>query len=341
MLRAAATNFRPAGAALDLLVNDKYRTFFQRFRQHLLQDNTQQDAESYASSTDFLLSAGGIPTGAAYNVLGNTKSDDYGLVENTIVIPRAEFLSVKEMIRFDNKPHEAGMCVTKMGATYFACGVNTKVPENYLRDFRCYIRAGHWTFIDATGPCKEDPNPSHTSYGFFVAVYNAIPNIDSPPKDPQFGFVEVVPVSAFSSLGIGGLSDYLNLTLRLHNQAGVDFTSGSGTFIAADNTKLQFDFNRDGGEAPFLSSQYGPTWDGADGPISQGASNRLVVTITLPGNASPTVIMNFADSTNPICAGCWKGAASPPAVEARGGRVRAVRWCGRRGFEIRRGDDGR
>ncbi|MBV9601958.1 MAG: hypothetical protein JOZ87_34580 [Chloroflexi bacterium] len=285
------------------MVNDAYRSYFQRYRQNL--PESRQDSEAYVSMPGFLLSAGGTPTDRAYSP--NPRPDDDSVVENTALIPKGEYLSVKDLIRFDNLPDKAGMCVAPASASGFACGVNTKIPPNYLANSNCVIKTGRWTFIDVAHlPCRDpsQQNAALAKYGFFVAVYNAIPDIDSPPKDPQFGFLEVVPVSSLLGLGLSTLTAYEDLTLNIHMQAAVDFTSGKGTFIAADGTQIQVDFYRNDGEAPIFSSGDVSTWDRADGPIFQNSGSPDLVKITLPGNVSPSIIMDFTNVKSPVCTGC-------------------------------------
>ncbi|MEO8410548.1 MAG: hypothetical protein ABI478_08240, partial [Propionivibrio sp.] len=169
---AAASDYQPPDAVIDLMVNTSHRTYYQDFT---------PPGEIYAAEPDFLIAGGGINGTYAYTVGGIGKDEDLGVAQPTVLVPTGEFTTSEKMIRFrrpQNSDDFTGRCV----APGFACGFEPTIPPLYTRIPECVDRRGPWTFIDFSSDICKDLE--HREFGFFTAVFRG---------NDGFGVLEVVP----------------------------------------------------------------------------------------------------------------------------------------------------
>ena len=227
MVLAAATTYQPPNLVLDLMVNPAHRSFFQRFR--------HAGAEVYSAEPDFLISAGGIPTGHPYAngvEVVFVGDDDYGSAVPTTLMPTGQFTTVERMIKvFDpSLVDNVGLCV----APGFACGFFPAPPPWYTSADRvgCWVHSGDfpaWTYIDRLSPgCA---NPSHPEFGFYVAIYRG---------DDEFGFFEAVPKAKLAGVPF---QEFINIHTNRNATRRYDHHSDN-VYTAWAGNEIRFDVRR-------------------------------------------------------------------------------------------------
>jgi hypothetical protein len=183
---AAASNYQPPTAVIDLMVNTSHRSYYQDF---------SPPGEIYAAEPDFLIAGGGIVGTYAYTVAGIGKDEDLGVAQPTVLVPTGQFTTSEQMIRFrrpQNQDDFTGRCV----APGFACGYEPTIPPLYTRIPQCVARRGAWTFIDfSSDACKD---AEHREFGFFAAVFRG---------SDGFGLLEVVPKARLNGSTLTAFAD--------------------------------------------------------------------------------------------------------------------------------------
>lgn len=152
MLLAAIGQYRTPKLILDLIVNRRHAEYFQAFH--------HTGIEIYASSKDFLITAGGV-----YMPVFDFFSDQMnGWAMPTSLMPTHGGLDASQFVRFMGQNNDADRINTCV-APGFACGLNPSVPASIPTN--CLETQGNWTFMDFTSDqCK-------LKYGFFAALYTA------------------------------------------------------------------------------------------------------------------------------------------------------------------------
>jgi hypothetical protein len=266
MQEMAVSSYQPPPLIMDLIMNQAHRHFFERFK--------HDGVEIYSGEPEFLISGGGIWTGAsiAAVILGADASDDQGLALPTVLIPTQmpivgaglppnTYTDVTNFVRIDGVGSSPchGQCTDSGGPNPnrdrvmtcvtqdFACGINPVIPLSYLSNPACAHEAdqtvndhvtGHWTFIDRqSSACIGAQPPGTDPLGFSVAVYKA--SMDGETTCQMFnGGVDT---------GCDGTYDGTNLTYGFFEARGVSEGShglpGGDTFQSFWQTVLR---NNDG-----------------------------------------------------------------------------------------------
>jgi hypothetical protein len=188
----AVGTYRVPYMILDLMMNNSHRTYYQRIR--------HAGVEVYSSSSQFLITGGGIWMESVHGHDEFNKYADAGWALPTTLMPTAGGVDRAGFIRIDGAREDHNRVNTCV-APGFACGLNPFIPPTYFiasgsintrsgsSPAPCSRKLGPWTFIDASGRCNSDRR-----YGFYAAVYS------SPCVTPacriaagSFGFFEAVP----------------------------------------------------------------------------------------------------------------------------------------------------
>jgi hypothetical protein len=179
MVLAGIHEYRVPDPILDFFIKREHRRFYQRFHHtHTTRDSgvVQQADELYAGSPSYLITAGGHPTGRAYEghfgPVFSGKTADFGSAIPTTFMPTGSGLTLESMIQFgqytdaitDNGPVKHHMCV----APDFACGAGvfpTAEINNAGPDDRSIVKQGPWTFVNRGHSGMQTP-------GYYLALYD-------------------------------------------------------------------------------------------------------------------------------------------------------------------------
>jgi len=317
LIYAAVSDYRLPTQILDLAI-DKSRPYLQRIH--------HEGVEIFASSTGYLLTAGGIETGFSSQIAFSGRPADRGAAVPTVLIPTAGVLERNDLIRFEGgEAHDGNTCVT-LG---FACGLNPTRPALYDP---CRTDDGNWTFINTAGctlPGAPDPvgpagNPGPYLY---VALYSdvcsdanaafCVPYKEScseaeagqPDRFPyctseeeRFGFLEVVDAPADADAAFAGFQTFMDgVKVRNPSPIGPDLISA---YQATDGRLIQFDPGRGqkaSDEWAILAIDGVATeldmddWDLAEGDRIEADDG--VITIHHPSLGD--IVLNFTDRDQP------------------------------------------
>lgn len=299
MIYAATSTYEPHDLIVDLAIRKTSGTY-QRIRHH--------GFEIYSSSPAYLVSAGGVQTGPANEVVGFSNTDDRGAaVATTLMLPtRAQ--SVTQLIRIEGPKVDHGdkgysfdhnLCVWKG----FACGFNVRIPPEVTTNRpppapACVIQDPPgpfgWVFIDTA--CL-DPAASRA----FVAVYREPCLVLG---DCNVGVLEVVEAGPSADFAA------FRTTVKLANPAGFmsqqadgsvpgSYRTSSGDRIGFDCAAHQRDPQRWGIESvngvrqPDLQH-----WPAAEGVIRTSLEPKVKVTIRNPALARE-LELDFTDLKQP------------------------------------------
>ena len=182
MLRAGRGRYRVPDMVLDMVIDKRSNTYFQRFR--------HEGVELYASSPEFLISAGGV--------FREGRGSEQGWALPTILMPTADGADRNELIQISGSTEpkiQANTCV----APGFACGLNPWVPDAVPQ--ACIKRSGNWRFINFATQWNRTPGCDRP-YGFYVAVYSTPCRTSvcraaagGPDSPQQFGLFEAAEAS--------------------------------------------------------------------------------------------------------------------------------------------------
>lgn len=184
MQMAAVSDYRAADMVVDFILDPSRRSYYERIHHF--------GVEIYASTPDYLISAGGYWMGGPYTFGGATTDDDDGPVLATTLMPTGSDRSVGDLIRIDGFNRSAidtrnrlNTCV----APDFACGIALRIPRAYMNRAGCVVDrpsssdgTRHWLFIDAASPACIDPARTGR---FYVAAF-----IAGDPNGDNRGFFE-------------------------------------------------------------------------------------------------------------------------------------------------------
>lgn len=179
LVTIATTKYRLPRAIRELALDKSGFRYFQRF--------AHDTAEIYASTPDYLISAGGEHTPAAFSVPHtwnplvnaiadalNSQAGEEGIAAYTTLIPTGGPQHLEQLIHFRGHS-ETNRRKSTCEAPDFACGLQLVIPNRYLG---CGVRDGHWMFIDASCAALGE--------SFYAAIYD----------DGAVQFMEVSPASA-------------------------------------------------------------------------------------------------------------------------------------------------
>lgn len=227
MLRAGRGRYRVPDMILDMVIGkSQIHTYFQRFR--------HEGVEIYASSPEFLISAGGI--------FREGRGEEQGWALPTMLMPTADGADRNEFIQISGST-EPKFRVNTCVAPGFACGLNPWVPDAVPRT--CIKHSGKWRFINFATQWNPTPGCDRP-YGFYVAVYSA-PCMTSMCSDaagdsdsPQFGLFEAAKASE------GYLFDqFISDVLAKNEDASKSWDSErANAYETVKGTKLIFTPNR-------------------------------------------------------------------------------------------------
>jgi hypothetical protein len=251
MLLAALTSYRVPEIVLDIMMNKSHNKYYQRFfhgdRSSIHKKTIKGGVipggiEIYASSKEFLLSAGG-----AWFPSGNGDWDEFNGYEDCANAISTTLIPTKCGTDRDD-------CIQIMGAQSFrvrnntgvlpgfACGYNVYIPPRYLfrgegliRDITdCVIRRGNWTFINATKTCSL----ASEDLGFYVAAYiedmsvvNPVDNVSRVMNN--FGFFEA------ASADDKGFSDFVGAVWGKNGTRSYSF-GGVNEYHTSDGRRIVF-----------------------------------------------------------------------------------------------------
>lgn len=318
MIYAAVSDYRVPTAILDLAI-DKSTPIVQRIH--------HAGVEIYASSTGYLLSAGGIETGFANQVAWSGFPNDRGAAVPTVLIPTAGGLDRNELIRFEGgEAHDGNTCVTQG----FACGLNPIIPDLYAA---CRVDAGNWAFINTAGcalPGAADPPGQAGNPGpyLYIAIYTeacsqfndswCVTYEDScsaaeaaePARFPyctsqeqRFGFLEVVDAPTDADAAFAGFQAFQEGVLA--RNPAVMSVGMIGRYRTADGHLIQFDPGRgqkSRDEWAILAIDNVVTeldmddWNLAEGDVIEANGG----TITLSNrHTGAVIVLDFSDRNQP------------------------------------------
>ncbi|MBI3541909.1 MAG: hypothetical protein HY075_01355, partial [Deltaproteobacteria bacterium] len=211
----ALGKYRTPELILDVAMNKTHNVYFQAFR--------HKGFEAFASSPNFLITAGGI----SLKIWRWWTNQMYGWAVPTTLMPTLGGLDAKSFIRIEGHQDDmkrANTCV----APGFACGLNPVVPASIPASCLSH-EDGAWTFVDFT----DERCPLH--YGFYAAIYSA-------PCDTQrcrdgggrFGFFEAA--EPYHALTFG---EFRNRVLA--NNGGREFRSErENEYVTSDGRSIRF-----------------------------------------------------------------------------------------------------
>lgn len=315
---AAVSSYRLPAVILDLAI-DKSTPYVQRIH--------HAGIEVYASSTGYLLSAGGIETGYANQVAFSGRNVDRGAAVPTVLIPTAGILDRNDLIRFEGgEAHDGNTCVTQG----FACGLNPTIPALYDA---CRTDNGNWTFINTVKcalPGAPDPEGEAGNPGpyLYIALYSEACNqfndsfcvtyaescseaeAAEPARFPyctsqeqRFGFLEVKDAPQDPNDAIAGFQDFMHGVLE-HNPS-VMSVGMIGSYLTTDGRRIQFDPGRGqkaSDEWAILAINGAVTeyefddWDLGEGDIIEADGGRI--TIRNP-HLGDEIHFDFSDRNQP------------------------------------------
>ncbi len=261
--RAGLSEYRIPQMIHDLFINRAHRQFYQRI--------APNGMAAYFGSPSFLISAGGVPEGAAYTVdlglLGRYySSKDLGMVLPTTLMPTGFGASITDLIRFEsattlaknNVPYDTPTYLlfantVNMGvAPNFACGLLPQVPGHYKSAPNAYHEVptdgGKWLFVNRAGVYAHK-----APYGYYIALYRGNRALESncvtilPEVELCATRIVTSVPDAFGFLEV--FDTYLNQNLTFDQfMAGVLARNGSldyymntpNTYITASGVSIQF-----------------------------------------------------------------------------------------------------
>jgi hypothetical protein len=317
LIYAAVSDYRLPTPILDWAI-DKSTPYVQRIH--------HDGVELYASSTGYLLSAGGVETGFSGQIAFSGRSVDRGAAVPTVLIPTAGVLDRNDFVRFEGgEAHDGNTCVTHG----FACGLNPNIPSLYDR---CRTDNGNWAFINTAGctlPGAPDPDGLAGNPGpyLYIAVYSEAcsgsndafcvsyeescseSEASRPASFPyctsqaeRFGFLEVVDAPEDAAAAFAGFQAFMD-GIKASNPSpiGVDLLSAYRT---TDGRLIQFDPGRgqkasdewailavDGVETEFRLDD----WDLAEGDVIQADGGLITIRNPRTGD----IILDFTDRDLP------------------------------------------
>lgn len=298
MIYAATSTYEPHDLIVDLAIRKTSGTY-QRIRHH--------GFEIYSSTPAYLLTAGGVQTGPANEVLGIANTDDRGAAVPTTLMLPTRGQNVTQFIRIEGPKadysekgysFDHNLCVWKG----FACGFNIRIPPQMTGSpstQSCVIAeppgpSPGWSFIDTK--CLDAAAPRA-----FIAIYR---QQCLGGGDCNVGLVEVVEAGPSADF-----SAFRN-AVKLANPAGfmTQQADGSvpGTYRASSGDRIAFDcaaHQRDperwgiesvnGVRQPDLQH-----WPAADGVIRTSLEPKVKVTIRNPALARE-LELDFTDLKQP------------------------------------------
>jgi hypothetical protein len=260
MQAAAVTSYRVPDLVWDLLVDKPHNSFYQIFRPGEGREGIRAlaAAERYWSTSEFLISAGGMWTPGPYSdqchlVCGDeyAKYVDVGQQLPTTLMPTragtsaAGFIQVHSVmqkvnldgtrgsISLDGRGDTHNVCV----APGFACGQLLEIPGNYLLP-GCFTTSGPWIFIDASGVCTP-----RLSLGFYIAAYNGASSeeIQKAEHGDRQALMSLHYPGFFEALSSKSM-DFGSFRNKVLTQNGSRRYSGDGTneYATATGKNIQF-----------------------------------------------------------------------------------------------------
>lgn len=306
-------------------------------------------AEAYSSGASFLLTAGGLNSGAANATYGQGKAVDSGAAMPTTLMLTDEGLSVFDLVRFEGVGIGSERTPSVCLAAGFSCGVNLVIPQN-IRDCGQQVNVGAttWTFVNSTSPkCNffgipaTDPRRHH--FHLAIASRNCSFNdgICGPGGPGSYGFLQVVDAPA-----AGAANDAAFAAFRASRPAALNWPNGvEGTYRTSAGRLLEFSIPSGSGPSIHLGAGGIRSIDGviqvplsswhflADGPIR--ANHDGVITITNPASKK-AITLDLHDWTTPAWTKNYRhrrGAAAKPSrcrwcCCSPRRLPRPMRWCG-------------
>ncbi len=278
MLNAALGRYRVPDPILDLIVRKDRGPYYQRLH--------HDGVEIYASSPNFLLSAGGVFV--RHFQFGS--AEQHGWARATEVIPtRDPGTDARGWVRIRGS-EIAQLRNNTCVAPNFACGLNVEIPASIPAS--CREQQGPFQFLNFTAPrCPLD-------LGFYVAARVA-PCTSDRCRDAaeNFGTLEVREASELP------FSQFRARVLR-HNRRVPFRSTGLSKYVASDGRQLTFDVFADSELWPIVSIDGAVQLRGfARWPLAQGdvihATGDGLVTITPPFQ-DEQLVLDMRDPLRPI-----------------------------------------
>ncbi len=250
MQLAAVGTYRVPDLILDLVVNDAHKSYYQRFH--------HDGVELYASTPQFLISAGGIWMESVHGHDEWNGDADAGWALPTTLMPTAGGIDRAEFIRIDGARGDHARRNTGV-APGFACGLNPEIPKAYKS---CSHPEGRWTFVDASG--RSD---SARSYGFYAAVYQELCTTDLGVAvagvGGTFGFFEVAAADGLS------FEDFRR-RVREQNGSRTYSAEGENEYVTVSGQHIRFTPIPSGNKYRWVISSDAISSDVTTWPLAQG-----------------------------------------------------------------------
>ena len=264
---------------------------------------TDDGAEVYFGSPNFLISGGGIGAEPAYLIEGHGGDNDRGVIVPTSLIPTGvlkdnppvnnSMTHWDQFLRFDGASNAVNLCVERN----FACGLNFQIPQRYMD---CTQTEGKWGFVNAPR-C-----PDESRGNFYVAYYRDACSVSSCSGAQTFGLMEVIESSRmdFDAFKASVLATNGQ---KVFSPDGPDVYSridGEAVVVTGPSNIAHIEFRRDITFSPTNASIAGwedlSTWPLAGGDIIN-ADGKGCVILNVANRAGSTLhVMSLADYTNPF-----------------------------------------
>jgi hypothetical protein len=240
----------------------------------------------------FLITAGGVRTGATATVLGKSKGSDRGVAAPTTIIPTVIGLRLADAFRFDgvgiHDDRSANTCV----ADGFACGVQPVLSAAVGACQEGVIRGDDEIWFVSSPKCF--PNQG---FGFFFAARF----VDCPDTfcrhGRRWGVMDIIETSEPTGEAAAAAFERFKLERTSALQAVQPDASGHANYTTAGGLRIEFSLAELAVEGPTVISVNGtpsPPWATAGDAIDADGQGRA--TLKGPGGA---IMIDFSDWTNP------------------------------------------